>query len=55
MKIIVRGRKQAKEETKNKVTCDRLRTKEGKLKYCARLNNKVREAKRENGDKVEAV
>ena len=56
MKMKVRGRKQAKkEEKRSQLRSDRLRTKEGRLKYYARLNNRMREAKCADGDDVEAA
>ena len=56
MKMKVRGRKLTKKtEKKSRLRIDRLQTKEGKLKYCATLNHKMREAKCVNGDDVEAA
>jgi len=56
MKMKVRGRKQAKkEEKKSQLRSGRLQTKEGRLKYYIRLNNKMKEAKCVNGDNVEAA
>ena len=56
MKMKVRGRKQTKKtEKKSQLRSERLRTKEGKTKYCAKLSQKMREAKCVNGDDVEAA
>ena len=56
MKMKVRGREQTtKTEKESRLRSERLQTKEGKLKYGAALNHKLRVAKCVNGDEVEAA
>ena len=52
----MRGREQTKKtEKKSRLRSERLRTKEGKLKYSAVLSHKLRVSKCVNGDEVEAA